>query len=106
MSSPRRIVAITALVGILLVGLASSAPDMFTALVDMQRALCDEQTAATLLRQYTANQKQLLQQLDRSSYVVHQSIPHFPLWTFPFGTYSPKLFALLNIMYTCIDVSW
>lgn len=65
MSSPRRIVAITALVGILLVGLASSAPDMFTALVDMQRALCDEQTAATLLRQYTANQKQLLQQLDR-----------------------------------------
>ena len=65
MLSPRQLVGIAAVVGILLVGIASSAPDMFTALVDMQRALIDEQTAAILLRQYINNERQRLQDLER-----------------------------------------
>ena len=52
------------LVGILLVGITSSAPDMFTALVDVERALNDEQSAALLLRQYVNAERQRLQQLE------------------------------------------
>jgi len=62
-------VGITALVGILVVGLTSSAPDMFTALVDMQRALSDEQSASVLLRQYIDSEQQRLLNLQR--YVVY-----------------------------------
>jgi len=65
MLSSRRIVGITALVGILVVGVTYSAPDMFTALIDMQRALGDEQSAALLLKQYVANEQSRLQDLQR-----------------------------------------
>jgi len=72
MLSPRQLVGIAAVVGILLVGIASSAPDMFTALVDMQRALTDEQAAATLLRQYITNERQRLQDLELYAYVFYR----------------------------------
>jgi len=42
---------------------------MFTALVDMQRALSDEQSASVLLRQYIDSEQQRLLNLQR--YVVY-----------------------------------
>lgn len=65
MSSAVRLVGIAAFVAVLLVGRTTSAPDMFTALVDMQRALTDEQSAAYLMKQYVANERQRLQELER-----------------------------------------
>jgi len=55
----------TTLVVSLLVVLTTSAPDMFTALVDMQRALTDEQSAALLLKQYVISERQRLHHLER-----------------------------------------
>jgi len=72
MSSPRQLVGIAAVVGILLVGITSSAPDMFTALVDMQRALSDEQAASILLRQYINNERQRLQDLELYAYMFYR----------------------------------
>jgi len=43
----------------------STAPDMFTALVDMQRALRDEASASELLRQYVTAERMRLDQLER-----------------------------------------
>jgi len=52
-------------VGVVLVGRTQSAPDMFTARIDMQRALIDEQSAATLLQQYVSVELRRLQELRR-----------------------------------------
>jgi len=65
MSSAVRLVGVAAFVGVLLVGRATSAPDMFTALVDMQRALTDEQSAAFLMKQYVTSERQRLHELER-----------------------------------------
>jgi len=65
MMSSFRLVAVAALFVVLLVDRAASAPDMFTALVDMQRALTDEQSAAFMMKQYVASERQRLQELDR-----------------------------------------
>jgi len=48
-----------------IVVVVNSAPDMFTAMIDMQRALSDEQSAATLLQQYVKAELRRLQQLQR-----------------------------------------
>ena len=87
------IVAITTLVGIALVGRTSSAPDMFTALVDMQRALSDEQSAALLLRQHISFERQRLQLLER--YVLHT----FVIITDKCGT------VMHTVAYVCASVS-
>jgi len=65
MMSSFRLVAVAALFVVLLVDGAASAPDMFTALVDMQRALTDEQSAAFMMKQYVASERQRLQELER-----------------------------------------
>jgi len=56
---------------IVLVAMTSSAPDMFTALVDMQRALNDEQSAAMLLKQYVTIERQRLHELERYYNTCH-----------------------------------
>lgn len=43
-----------------------ASPDLFTAVVDMERAMRDEQSAAILLRQYVNSERQRLDTLDRS----------------------------------------
>ena len=70
-SSLFRLVAIAASVVILLVGEVTSAPDMFTALVDMQRALTDEQSAAFLMKQYVDSERHRLLQLERYIHSRH-----------------------------------
>jgi len=65
MSLAVQLIHVAAFVAVLLVGRTTSAPDMFTALVDMQRALTDEQSAAYLMKQYVANEQQRLQELER-----------------------------------------
>jgi len=64
-SSPFRVLGVAASVVVLLFGVATSAPDMFTALVDMQRALTDEQSAAVMMKQYVDHERARLQQLER-----------------------------------------
>jgi len=70
MSSTLRVtrpaVMLAALIGALLLAeMVRCSPDMFTALVDMERALIDEESASQLLKRYVCTERQRLQDLEQ-----------------------------------------